>query len=154
MPEGSAGLTQRMAPWLLAVTLAVALWMAYRNAPPEELFGGVVRHDLIPACKTNPIQLFDAATPTVSPDLCWAHGGDRVIWMFPNNSARVFHVRMAPHPFTVNPGSAFQGDSLRGVLVSDPVRPHTDIVIYKYIITFDGVGGGTKKVEAQVLLMK
>jgi hypothetical protein len=151
MAVSAPGFAQRIAPWLLAVTLAVALWIAYRNGPPDELLGGGVRHDVIPACKTNPIQVFDAAIPTVSPDLCWAHSGDRIIWTFPNNPTRVFHVHMSPHPFTSGVGAPFEADSVKGVIVSDPLRQQSDYIVYKYALTYDG---GNKRVEAQILLMK
>ncbi len=151
MSNGSSGFAQRYAPWLLALTLTIALWMAYQTVPLEEFAGGTVRHEAIPACRTNPAQIFDAATPTVAPDLCWAHAKDRMIWTFPNNSARLFHVHMSPHPFTTNPAAPFEADSVNGVVVSDPVRPHSDYTVYKYTITYDN---GKKKVDPHVIIMK
>jgi hypothetical protein len=150
MSNGSSGFSQRFAPWLLAITLTIALWLAYSTTPIEE-FGGIVRHDAIPACRTNPAQIFDAATPTVSPDLCWAHANDRLIWTFPNNTARLFHVHMSPHPFLANQGKPFEADSSNGVVVSDPIRPHSEYTVYKYAITYDS---GKKKLDPHVIVMK
>jgi hypothetical protein len=151
MASGSSGLSQRIAPWLLAITLALALLQAYRMNPVEEFHIGVEHRDAIPPCRTNPIQIFDAATPVVSPDLCWAKAGDRVIWTFPNNSERSFHVHMSPHPFTGNGGGAFEADSTKGVVVSDPVHPSGDYLVYKYVITYDG---GKKKIDPHVVILK
>jgi len=151
MPSGSTGFGQRIAPWLLAITLALALLQAYRINPVEEFHVGVGRREAIPACRTNPIQIFDAPSPAVSPDLCWAHAGDRVIWIFPNNPDRVFHVHMSPQPFTANPATPFDADSARGVLVSDPVRLASDYTVYKYAITYDE---GKKKIDPHVVIMK
>ena len=151
MPSGSSGLGQRIAPWLLAITLALALLQAYRMAPIEEFRIGVERRDAIPPCRTNPIRIYDAATPAVSPDLCWAHAGDRVIWTFPNNPDRTFHVHMSPHPFTAGAGAPFEADSSKGVVVSDPVRAPSEYTVYKYVITFDG---GKKRIDPHVVIMK
>jgi len=151
MPSDSSGLAQRIAPWLLAITLALALLQAYRMNPVEELRIGVEHRDAIPPCRTNPIQIFDAATPAVSPDVCWAKAGDRVFWTFPNNPSRVFHVHMSPHPFTANAGAAFEADSEKGVVVSAPVRSTGDYTVYKYVVTFDD---GKKKIDPHVIVMK
>jgi hypothetical protein len=151
MPSGSSGLAQRIAPWLLAITLALALFQAYRMNPVEEFRIGVEHRDAIPPCRTNPIQIYDAPTPVVSPDMCWAKAGDRVIWTFPNNSDRIFHVHMSPHPFTANAGAAFEADSTKGVVVSDPVHPASDYTVYKYVVTYDG---GKKKIDPHVVIMK
>jgi len=151
MPSGSSGFGQRIAPWLLAITLALALFQAYRMNPVEEFHIGGARREAIPPCRTNPIQIFDAPIPAVSPDLCWAHAGDRVIWIFPNNPDRAFHVHMSPHPFSAGQGTAFEADSTRGVVVSDPVRVPSDYTVYKYVITYDG---GKKKIDPHVVIMK
>jgi hypothetical protein len=151
MASGSPSLSQRIAPWLLAITLALALFQAYRMNPVEEFHIGSEHRDAIPPCRTNPIQIFDAATPVVSPDICWAKAGDHVIWIFPNNPDRVFHVHMLPHPFTANAGAAFEADSANGVLVSAPVHPAGDYVVYKYVVTFDG---GKKKIDPHVVVMR
>jgi len=151
MGSGSAGLAQRIAPWLLAITLALALLQAYRMSPIEDLRIGVEHRDAIPPCRTNPIQIFDVATPAVSPDICWVHAGDRVIWMFPNNPEGTFHVHMSPHPFMPNPGAPFEADSTKGVVVSDPVRATGEYTVYKYVISFDG---GKKRIDPHVIVMK
>jgi hypothetical protein len=151
MPSGSSGLGQRIAPWLLAITLALALLQAYRMNPVEEFRIGVEHREAIPPCRTNPIQIFDAKNPAVSPDLCWAHTGDRVIWTFPNNPDRVFHVHMSPHPFTANAAGAFEADSTRGVVVSDPVRASSGYLVFKYEVTYDG---GKKRIDPHVIIMK
>jgi len=151
MPTSSSGLAQRIAPWLLAVTLALALFQAYRVNPVEEFPIGGTRREAIPPCRTNPIQIYDAERPVVAPDLCWAHTGDRVIWIFPNNADRVFHVHMSPNPFTSNAEGAFEADSSKGVVVSDPVRAGSDYVVYKYVVTYDG---GKKRIDPHVVIMK
>ncbi len=153
MPSGSGGLAQRIAPWLLAITLALALLQAYRMNPVDEFRIGIEHRDAIPPCRTNPIQIFDAATPAVSPDVCWAKSGDRVIWTFPNNPDRPFHVHMSPSPFAGKPGEekTFEADSTKGVVVSDPVRPASDYTVYKYEVTYDG---GNKKIDPHVVIMK
>jgi len=153
MPSGSPGLAQRIAPWLLAITLAMALLQAYRMNPVEEIRIGVEHRDAIPPCRTNPIQIFDAATPAVSPDVCWAKAGDRVIWTFPNNPNRSFHVHMSPSPFANKSGQegAFEADSTNGVVVSDPVRQARDYTVYKYVVTFDD---GRKRIDPHVVIMK
>lgn len=151
MPSSSSGLAQRIAPWLLAITLAVALLQAYRMNPVEDFHIGAERRDAIPPCRTNPIQIFDAPAPAVSPDLCWAHAGDRVIWTFPNNPDRVFHVHMSPQPFTSHAGAAFEADSTKGVVVSDPVRSSSEYLVYKYVVTYDG---GKKQIDPHVIIMK
>ena len=71
MPSGSPGLAQRIAPWLLAITLAMALLQAYRMNPVEEFRIGIEHRDAIPPCRTNPIQIFDAATPAVLGEGPW-----------------------------------------------------------------------------------
>jgi hypothetical protein len=155
MPSGSGSdapsFSQRIAPWLLAITLALALLQAYRLNPVEEFRAGPERRDVIPPCRTNPIRIYDAPAPAVTPDICWAHAGDRVIWTFPNNPDRVFHVHMLPHPFTTSMGAAFEADSAKGVVVSDPVRATGEYVVYKYVVTYDG---GTKKIDPNVIVMK
>ena len=151
MPSGSPGLSQRIAPWLLAITLALALLQAYRMNPIEELHIGAERRDAVPPCRTNPIQIFDAATPAVSPDICWAHAGERIIWTFPNNPDRVFHVRMTPHPFSTGVGAPFEADSTKGVVVSAPVLASGQYTVYKYEVTYDG---GKKKIDPHVIIMK
>jgi len=151
MPTGSSGLSQRIAPWLLAVTLALALFQAYRMNPIEEFHFGIEHRDAIPPCRTNPIQIFDAANPVVSPDLCWAKAGDRVIWTFPNNPDRIFHVHMSPHPFAANTGAAFEADSTKGVVVSDPVHPVGEYTVYKYVVTYDG---GKKRIDPHIVILK
>jgi hypothetical protein len=151
MPSGSSGLAQRIAPWLLAITLAMALLQAYRMNPVEELHIGLERRDAIPPCRTNPIQIYDAPAPAVSPDICWAHSGDRVIWTFPNNPDRSFHIHMSPHPFAMNVGAPFEADSTKGVVVSDPVRAIGVYMVYKYVVSYDG---GTKKIDPHVIIMK
>jgi len=119
--------------------------------PMEELRIGAERRDAVPPCRTNPIQIYDAPTPAVTPDICWAHADDRVIWIFPNNSARAFHVHMSPHPFTTNAGAPFEADSANGVVVSDPVKATGEYTIYKYVVTYDG---GRKKIDPHVIIMK
>jgi hypothetical protein len=151
MPSGSSGLSQRIAPWLLAIALALALFQAYRMNPVEEFHIGVEHRDAIPPCRTNPIQIFDAVTPAVSPDLCWAKPGDRVIWTFPNNPERSFHVHMSPHPFTTKEGAPFDADSTKGVVISDPVHAAGDYTIYKYVVSYDG---GTKRIDPHVVVLK
>ncbi|HVN08590.1 MAG TPA: hypothetical protein VMV61_06440 [Patescibacteria group bacterium] len=151
MPSSTPSFGQRIAPWLLAFTLALALLQAYRMNPVEEFRIGTGRREAIPPCRTNPIQIFDAPAPAVSPDLCWAHAGDRVIWTFPNNPDRVFHVHMSPHPFTGSPGDAFEADSTKGVIGFDPVRVASDYTVYKYMITYDE---GKKKIDPHVVIMK
>ncbi len=151
MPSGSSGLGQRIAPWLLAVTLALALLQAYRMNPVEEFHIGSGRREAIPPCRTNPIQIFDAPTPAVAPDVCWAHAGDRVIWTFPNNPDRVFHVHMSPNPFTSDGGVSYEMDSTKGVVVSDPVRAGSDYAVYKFVVTYDG---GKKKIDPHLIIMK
>jgi len=83
--------------------------------------------------------------------LCWAHSGDRVIWTFPNNPDRIFHVHMSPHPFTTGVGAPFEADSAKGVIVSDPVRAVGDYTVYKYVLTYDG---GKKRIDPHVIIMK
>ena len=151
MPRESGGFGERIAPWLLTIALAGALYLAYRTDPLENLHFGVIHHDAIPPCRTNLIQIFDAPSPTVSPDLCWAHPGDRIIWTFPNHPDRPFHVHMAPHPFAVGTAPPFEADSVKGVVVSEPVRVTNDYAVYKYLITYDG---GSKRVDPHVLIMK
>jgi hypothetical protein len=151
MSSASPGFAQRIAPWLLAITLALALLQAYRMNPVEDLHIGTERRDAVPTCRTNPIQIYDAPTPAVTPDICWAHAGDRVIWIFPNNPDRTFHVHMVPHPFTTNLGAAFDADSTKGVVVSDPVGTTGAYTVYKYVITYDG---GKKKIDPHVIIMK
>ena len=151
MDSYSSGLAQRIAPWLLAIALAMALLQAYRMNPVEELHIGVEHRDAVPPCRTNPIQIFDAATPAVSPDICWAKAGDRVIWTFPNNPDRPFHVHMSPQPFTANPSGAFDAYSSKGVVVSDPVRPTTDYTVFKYVLSYDG---GKKRIDPHVVILK
>jgi len=151
MPRESGGLGERIAPWLLTMALAVALYLAYRTNPLEELPLGIVHHEVIPPCRTNLIQIYDAPAPTVTPDLCWAHPGDRIIWIFPNHADKPFHVHMSPHPFAEPPAPPFEADSVKGVVVSEPVRVSSNYVIYKYVVTYDG---GKKRVDPHVLIMK
>jgi hypothetical protein len=151
MASGSSGFAQRIAPWLLAITLALALLQAYRMNPLEDLHIGVEHRDAIPPCRTNPIQIFDAVNPTVSPDICWAHAGDRVIWTFPNDPEASFHVHMSPHPFTAHSGAPFEADSEKGVVVSDPVRSSGEYTVYKYVISYDS---GKKRIDPHVIIMK
>lgn len=151
MPREPGGLGERIAPWLLTIALAVALYLAYRTNPLEDLHFGGTHHDAIPACRTNLIQIFDAPIPTVAPDLCWAHTGDRIIWTFPNHEERPFHVHMSPHPFAEGNAPPFEADSVRGVVVSEPVRVRRDYAIYKYVITYDG---GKKSIDPHVLIMR
>jgi len=151
MPSGSPDWGERIAPWLLAITLALALFQAYRMNPIEELHIGAEHRDAIPPCRTNPIRIYEAPTPVVSPDLCWAHSGDRVIWTFPNNPDRAFHVHMSPHPFITGVGAPFEADSAKGVIVSDPVRAVGDYTVYKYVLTYDG---GKKRIDPHVIIMK
>jgi hypothetical protein len=151
MPPESGRLGERIAPWTLAIALAAALYLAYRTNPLEDLHLGIVHHDAIPPCRTNLIQIFDAPVPTVTPDLCWAHLGDRIIWTFPNHADRPFHVHMSPHPFAEGPAPPFEADSEKGVVVSQPVRVSSDYVIYKYLITYDG---GKKRLDPHILIMR
>jgi len=151
MESGSSGLSQRIAPWLLAITLALALFQAYRMNPVEEFRIGVERRDAVPPCRTNPIQVFDAPSPTVSPDICWAHPGDRVIWVFANHRDKAFHVHMSPSPFAGAEGVPFEADSTNGVVVSYPVKAAGAYTVYKYVITYDG---GAKQIDPHVIIMK
>jgi len=151
MPRESGGLGERIAPWLLTIALTAALYLAYRTNPLEELHLGGIHHEAIPPCRTNLIQIFDAPAPTVAPDLCWAHPGDRIIWTFPSHPELPFHVHMSPHPFAAAPAPPFEADSTRGIVVSEPVRVNADYVVYKYVISYDG---GKKRVDPHVLIMK